>query len=305
MRHAVIDVGSNTIRLVVYEIENGEYEVILNDRDFSSIISYIENGALSDAGVTKIKTVLARMKQLCDGILCDDIHCFATASLRNMHNSVQLLRDIKNEIGIDIKVLSGNDEAYYDFRGLQSVIDAQNGIGFDLGGGSCQIFTFGDRKLELSQSFPIGCLKMYDKFVSGELPSNDEAKRMSAYVLECLKNVPAFKNSDYKTVYAMGGTARALAKLSMMLDNIEHQLNGYRIQSAHIGELRDMTVNAINEHNEKDLSRMLSKRINTIVPGMIIIETICDYIGAENIEIAVAGVREGYLHGCLLNSSEK
>lgn len=305
MRHAVIDVGSNTIRLVVYEIKNGKYEIIMNDRDFSSIISYIENGTLSDTGVLKIKNVLARMKQLCDNILCDDIHCFATASFRNMNNSTELLGDIKNDIGLDIKVLSGNDEAYYDFLGLMSVVDAQSGIGFDLGGGSCQIFTFENNKLALSQSFPIGCLKMYDKFVSGELPTAEEAENISAYVLECLKNVPTFKRSVHNTVYAMGGTARAAAKLSMMSDNIDDKLNGYRFKSTRIDELCNTVVNAINEHNEKDISRMLSKRINTVVPGMIVIKTICEYIGAEYIETVVAGVREGYLHGCLLTNNAK
>lgn len=299
MRQAVIDVGSNTIRTVVYEIDGKNYKTLLNERDFSSIISYIENEALSDEGVTKLKEVLTKMVTLCRLLECVKIHCFATASLRNVSNSEKVLSDIKKELDLDVEIIAGTDEAKYDFAGLKSAVDVKDGVGLDLGGGSCQVFSFENGKLNDCQSFPIGCLKLYDKFVEGIMPTPTEAKAIKAYVTECLKNAPELKKLGFDTVYAMGGSARAAAKLHRAFVGSEKPISGYELTINKMDELCGL-IDDMNLSGVRLIAKILPERVNTIVTGILALRTVCKYVGADKIQIVKAGVREGFLYENLL-----
>lgn len=299
MRQAVIDVGSNTIRTVVYEVDGSHYKAILNERDFSSIISYIDNETLSDLGMRKLTEVLEKMVSLCRLLECEKIHCFATASLRSINNSREVTAKIKEKLDIDIKIITGKDEAFYDFAGLKSVISVQNGVGLDLGGGSCQVFSFKDDELVSGQSFPIGCLKLHDKFIEGIMPTPTEIKSIKAYVTECLKNSPSLKKLGYETVYAMGGTARSAAKLHRAFIGSEQPISGYELTVTQMDELCGL-IEDINLSGVRLIAKILPERVNTIVPGILALRTVCKYVSAEKIQIVKAGVREGFLYKNIL-----
>lgn len=299
MRYSIIDIGSNTIRMVIYEITGGTYREILNERDFSGIISYIKDNELQPDGIEKLKTVLSKMVMLCKLLECNKIHCFATASLRNVCNSAAVITDMEKQLEIEIELLAGIDEAMYDFKGLKAVIDEPDGVGLDLGGGSCQLFYFENDEMQRCQSFPIGCLKVYEKFVGGIIPTHDEENAIRAYTMECLKNEASLKNLGHSYIYAMGGTARSAAKLHKAFIGSCARTDGYTLTAAQLEDLctivRDVSLSGV-----KMIAKVLPERTNTIVPGMLVLSTICDYVGADGIRIVKSGVREGYLHGCIL-----
>lgn len=299
MRYSIIDIGSNTIRMVIYEITGRSYREILNERDFSGIISYIKDDNLQRDGIDKLKSVLTKMVMLCKLLECNRIHCFATASLRNVQNAVLVIAELEKHLGIEIELLAGADEAMYDFKGLKAAIDESDGVGLDLGGGSCQLFHFENNEMLRCQSFPIGCLKVYEKFVSGIIPTHDEENAIRAYTMECLKNESGMKNLGYGCIYSMGGTARSAAKLHKAFTGSNARTDGYVLSTKQLDDLctivRDVSLSGV-----KMLAKVLPERTNTIVPGMIVLKTICDYVGADGIRIVKSGVREGYLHGCIL-----
>lgn len=299
MRQALIDVGSNTIRAVVYEIDGKNYKALLNERDFASIISYIENEILSQEGIDRLMTTLTKMVTLSRLLECEKIHCFATESLRNVRNSDEVLSGIKKELGIDVEIIAGIAEGRYDFAGLKSVIDDKDGVGLDLGGGSCQLFTFKNNTLKECRSFPIGCLKLHDKFVEGIMPTPTEIKRIKAYVTECLKNAPELKKVGFDTVYAMGGSARAAAKLHRALIGSEKPIAGYELTAMQMDELCGF-IDDVNLKGVRFIAKILPERVNTIVPGLLALRTVCKYAGADRIQVIKAGVREGFLYEKLL-----
>lgn len=282
MRHAVIDVGSNTVRTVIHEINAQEHTIIHNARDFIGIIGYIKNNFLSHEGMEILSASLERMADICSGFECDRIHCFATASLRNIENSSDVLDMIYRRSGINVKIISGKDEILYDLAGLLSAEDISDGTGLDLGGGSCQIFTFENKKLTDSVCLPVGSLRMYEKFSS----EHDIYTKVYEYVSELLSEHASFRGSSHKDIYAIGGTARIAEKVC-------GEING---GGADI-RLPDLDMILSPEHlahARSIVSRICPERADSLFTGCAVLKAVCEYVGAEKIRIVQAGVREGF-----------
>ena len=114
MKVGIVDIGSNTIRLVVYDVIDMTYKEILNQRSFAGIIEYVDDDRLSQTGMDKLVKTLSNIKELTYLVRCDKVFYFATASLRGLNNSIDLLTYIKKELDIDIDIITGEEEAYFD-----------------------------------------------------------------------------------------------------------------------------------------------------------------------------------------------
>lgn len=290
MRHAIIDVGSNTIRTVIHNIDKNNHTVIHNASIFAEIIKYIENNRLNTIGIKVLSDSLAEMAKICAEFECGQIHCFATASLRNIENSEQVLEHIRNTSGIDINIISGEDEILYDLAGLMSAENITDGIGLDLGGGSCQIFTFSNKLLKNSVSLPIGSLKMYDKF-AGMGDNKKILQSVSAYVYDLLSEYKEFKNTGFDKIYAIGGTARVAAKVYSELAGSECD---------NVISKENITLLLSDERVHDILAKLSPERKNSFFAGCVVLHTICEYTGAAYISAVQTGVREGFLYSVLL-----
>lgn len=155
MKVGIVDIGSNTIRLVVYDVIDMTYKEILNQRSFAGLIEYVDDDRLSQTGMDKLVKTLSNIKELTYLVRCDKVFYFATASLRGLSNSIDLLTYIKKELDIDIDIITGEEEAYFDYVSLKNSKITKTGLGIDLGGGSCQVFAFDGDDVEKSNSFRI------------------------------------------------------------------------------------------------------------------------------------------------------
>lgn len=298
-RYGIIDVGSNTIRTVVYEVEGRNYKELINEKDFSGIISYVKDGTLSEDGREKLIQVLTDMSTLCRLLGCKQTHCFATASLRNVENIDTLLGKIQEQANLQVHLISGEQEAAYDYAGLRSAVETHDGIGLDLGGGSCQIFHYQNDAVIHAVSLPIGCLRTHNEFVKGIMPTAKETKAIRGYVLEQLKTVPELRKLGYDTLYGMGGTARAGAKLHKAFVGKD---KGGLLTLEQIDDLCNL-VNDLELNGVRLIGQVLPERVTTILPGLLTLQTICKYVGAQQMQVVKAGVREGYLWENILNHS--
>jgi exopolyphosphatase/guanosine-5'-triphosphate,3'-diphosphate pyrophosphatase len=171
-----------------------------------------------------------------------------------------------------------------------SVVESQSGIGLDLGGGSCQIFTFENKKLKESISLPIGSLKMYEKFAK----ENNIESAVYEYTSNMLSCHSEFHNVGGSVIYAIGGTARCAEKVCAHLENSKK--NGYI-------SLEDIDALLLEENREKarEIIKALSpERIDSLFSGCAVLSAICRYTGTRGIQIVEAGVREGFLYSVLL-----
>jgi len=296
MLFAIIDVGSNTIRTVVHDIENQTHREVHNARDFARIISYIETGGnrLSCEGIKRLCAGISKMAGICRRQGCENknIHCFATASLRNLVNIEEILSSVKKASGIDIEIISGEKEVYYDLIGLMSAVDEDSGIGLDLGGGSCQIFTFKNRETGESISLPTGSLRMYENYKNAENITGEVYNK----VTELLKGYNAFKG--YDKIYAIGGTARTA-------DAICVKMSASVKKGIVTSENLSMILKADNKDKVREIVMKLNpERADSLFAGCAVLKAICDFVGADGISIVKAGVREGYLYSVLLGKKE-
>lgn len=291
MRRAVIDVGSNTIRTVIYDVKPPGFQIIHNERDFAGIIGYIKDNSLTSEGAERLAASLEKTARVCRRLCCDDISCFATASLRNINNGEEAVEEIFLKSGVRIKIISGEEEILYDLAGLLSAVDISDGIGLDLGGGSCQIFTFKDRKLLSSVSLPIGSLRLYEKF-SGK---SDIASCAEEYAARLLSDYGEFRSVGFDEVYAIGGTARVAAKVcAELMGGGDKTIRARDIDALLSPDTRPLA--------EEIIKKISPERINSLFTGCAALRAVCRYTGAEIIRVVRAGVREGFLYSVILQN---
>lgn len=294
MKYGVIDIGSNTMRTVVFEVEGENYKVLVNEKEFAEILSYVEDQALSQEGVERLCMVLERMHQLCRQTRCDVISAFATASLRGLSNQKYVVDEVYDRLGLEIILLDGCEESYYDYIGLKNAIEVKTACGFDLGGGSGQIFYFEDDRLQHSNSYPIGTLAMYNKFVKGLFPNSKERNKIANFVHKHLATGPELDRYDQEVLYGMGGTARALAKVHKSLLGQDKKNGHYRVSFDEIQEMNAM-LQGLGLGGIKLLNRIIPERLVTFYPGLITISQLMQHTGAKELRIVRNGVREGFL----------
>lgn len=275
----IIDIGSNTVRLVMYD----KGKQLSNKGLNSEIIKDTKNGVLSEEGIEKLCSQLNVLKEEAGE---NKVYAFATYAVRVLKNKEEVKNIVFEKTNIDIDILSGEKEAEYDFIGLKSTLQkGESGIGADLGGGSCQIMYFENGNITFSHSYPIGCRRIKNKFVSGNFPTEDETKNIERYIKEQLKDA---ENKSVKKIYMMGGTAKTTVKLYSFLNGNE---NIDIIKKEKIKNLIDF----IKETPPEVIKKILKNRYDNIVAGLIIMEQIAEKTGAEEIHIKKCGVRDGYL----------
>jgi len=281
--YALIDIGSNTIRLVIYDEKNNLNEVY-NQADYSGLISYVQNGEISEEGIDRLVKVLNFMKIISVQHECDKLYAFATASLRDVADKDSLIETVFKKTGITIDILSGMEEAMFDYKAISQKFSISTGAAFDLGGGSCQLMYFEHGALPECKSMPIGALRMYNKHVSNTLPDNDERKSISSEVRKNLSDFALLKNSPHLPLYAMGGAACTLTSM-------HQKLTGKTKYEFSVSELNELC-----ELNENIISKLAPKRLTTIIPAIITIIEICKYIGCDKVYTTTIGVRDGVLN---------
>lgn len=295
MKIAVIDCGSNTIKLAIYKIEqDNTFKILHTKKTYLGIIQYIQNNVLNNQGFEKLLETLSSMLAFSKKNGCEHVYAFATASLRNIGNLGTILCAIKEQLDLEIEIVSGNKEIIYDFMGLKLDVQAQQGFACDLGGGSAQIFAFQGSDIVQGISLPIGCLKMYGKFVSGILPKKGEMNAIYAEVKRQIKPYYFIRTNNCSTLYLMGGIGKAIARIHKNLSQNDLKIDQYKIKATEIPILMNTILN-FNGEGATLLNKLLPERSHLVIPGMIVLDTIIQLANVDEIIILKYGVREGFL----------
>lgn len=291
MNYTIIDLGSNTVRLCVYEYENGTINTIINQKETAGLAGYVVKGALSPEGIAKACEVLQDFVKLGEKLTPpENIHILATASLRNISNREDAVAAIFAATQVRPKVLSGEEEALLDFIGISHRTSCQEGIVIDIGGGSTELVLFEKGAPTRLCSMPIGCLNLYRTHVKDIFPDKQEIKAIKKTVQAHLQATGLEKNCPI--MIGTGGTLRASSKLSQKL-------------FAPSGQAASLSADTISDlyHRMKQpdralldtMGKVVPERLQTIMPGLILLRQAIKHFGASTIHISAYGVREGYL----------
>lgn len=298
MIYGVIDIGSNTIRLSVFKVIDNKIKNLFNEKEQASLRSYVSDGKVSEKGIKRLIGVLKEFKFLIDNFAdIDEVHPFATSTIRDATNRVEILERVKNEVGFDIEILSGEEEARLSFVGASASLDVSRGVLTDIGGGSSEIVIIGQGKVLKSTSLKIGSLSAFGDFVSKLFVTKDEKKLIEEEVKKQFEKRKMYKE-DHELLCAVGGSARA----SLKLYNEYFDIDTSNI-SMESDKLNKLIKEVIDMEDRKALNLILSvkgDRIHTLTPGMIILNTIAKYFSIDKINVSQTGVREGYVYDKLI-----
>ena len=142
----------------------------------TGLAGYVTDGQLSSQGVKKLIKTLNSFKKTAQAFQIKKMYYFATASLRNIDNSKEVLKKVKKETGICIELISGEEEGYLDYYAVSQEMHLEKGILIDVGGGSSELVGFRNGKVLGNKSLPIGSLSLYRQYVHGILPTLEERK---------------------------------------------------------------------------------------------------------------------------------
>ena len=302
MKQAVIDIGSNTIRLVVYRCVGKKIFQLLNTKNYASLISYHKNGIMTPAGVEIATNVVTEQVEVATVLGVKKIDVIATASLRNISNNEEIINKIFEKTRLLTRLLTGKQEAYFGLMGMLSAYDTNNGICVDLGGGSFEITQYENRLCINSISIDGGCLSLYEEFVSGLLPTSIELSNLKKSVNKKLKEIPWINKAEPQDFYIIGGTGRALARLHRGLSASTQDINGYCLKVEEISETVD-TICQMGLGGVKYLNRVLPERLTTALPGITVLSCIAKRCNAKKATISKYGLREGYITSEILEHS--
>ena len=148
-RIAIIDIGSNSARLVISHMyKSGAYNMVYNQKEALRLSQKVnEKGILTEAAFTSTVETMKSFAYMCKIYHADTIIAVATAAIRNATNGQELVDLVTRETGIKLQIISGKEEAYYSYLGVINTLDVANGIIFDLGGGSTELIYFKNRRI--------------------------------------------------------------------------------------------------------------------------------------------------------------
>ena len=251
---------------------------------------------MNEHGIQKLINTLKEFKNLISNF--EDIsktYAIATASIRNSCNRREIIERVRTEVGIDIELISGEEEAKLSFLG--SGIDSQSGILTDIGGGSSEIVVFEQGKVVKTSSLNIGSLVAFDNFARGLFITKDEKKLLE----DDIKLMIASNNLNrvqHDLVCAVGGSARACLKLYN--EYYDKEAGNVIITMDGLKNLINTLINMENRAKMKLILKVKADRIHTLIPGMIILYRIAKYFYADIIRVSMTGIREGFVYSKIL-----
>ena len=203
---AVIDIGSNSIRLVVYERHARTPTVLFNEKVLAGLGRGVgATGRLSDAATEQAERALVRFRRLCDQIGVGDLHILATAATRDADNGQQFLDAVETICRTPVRLLSGRDEARLAALGIVSGIWRPDGIVGDLGGGSLELVELKHDEIGRGQTLPLGGIRLQEE-------ADGKTAKAQKIAEQALDNFDSLPIGSRKTFYAVGGTWRSLAR---------------------------------------------------------------------------------------------
>ncbi len=287
-RTAIVDIGSNSIRLVVYQGPARVPAVLFNEKVMAGLGKELSTtGAIAEDSMELAVRGLKRFHRLCTDMEVDSIMSFATAAVRDASNGNDLLR-AANEIGYDVDVLQGEEEAELAALGVISGILGATGIVGDLGGGSLELAMIDQGKVLDRYSFPLGVFRIADMRAQNTGSLKSQIRKM-------LRKTGWEKQAQQLPFYLVGGSWRSLARLDMFDSNYPLPvIHNYEMQPRRAKRLVSRLAQ-MNKDKLKGVPGLSTSRIPTLNDAAWLLSMLTRYLNSSKMVVSAYGVREGLL----------
>ena len=291
---AVIDIGSGSARAVVVQVNSGGVEILAQERLALNLMSHVdEHGALDDEGVDGTLDAIEDFVEVCRGYGVTTLHAVGTEALRASRNAKHIAKEAHRRYGVNLHVISGYEEAGYCFIGAVQGLPVTHGLLADLGGGSMEVVSFADRRMEDRDTFPLGSLRISNAFRLADRPSAEDMASAHDYAMQLLSEswLPALTPDDI--LVGSGGSFRLLCKLDRQRRPYPMRtLHGYRMDADGLSRLVDELASCDLEERAL-IPGMNPERTHSIVGGAVVAQALLQHTGAGSVMLSGQGLREG------------
>ncbi|MHC6150995.1 exopolyphosphatase [Bradyrhizobium elkanii] len=291
---AVIDIGSNSVRLVVYEAMARSLITIFNEKALCGLGREVQStGLLATDAVNKALTALRRFRALCKIQQAGRVYAIATAACRDAKNGPDFIAKAERICGAKIEILTGPREAKLSALGVVSGVHNPNGIVGDLGGGSLELIDVKGNRVRSGVTLPLGSLALQDL-------SNKSLKRAERIVKNELLGVAQLKTGRGRTFYAVGGTWRALARIHIIQSGYPLKvMHGYSIPAADALDFAQRLRRLAATNMLANIESVADARRPLLAYAALVLEYIIRVAQPKTIVFSTFGVREGLLYEML------
>jgi exopolyphosphatase / guanosine-5'-triphosphate,3'-diphosphate pyrophosphatase len=307
---AVIDLGSNSWRLVVFTYARGAWWK-LTDELYETVrigAGLAASGKLSDEAMQRGLETLAVFERFCraNRIAPDDVHVVATSAIRDADNGAPFLAEAQSSTGLTIEILSAEDEARFGYVAAVNTTTLTDGVVLDLGGGSMQLIHVVDRHAREMVSFPLGAVRITEEFLPGSgSAKKKELARVRTHVKKTLAELDWLASAGERLV-GIGGAVRNLASAAQETQGgaIDLGVQGFVIVPAEMSELVQRLA-ALPSEERGSVPGIKPGRGDIILASAVVLNTVLGLGDFNGIEVTEAGLREGvFLARTLLDESD-
>ncbi len=295
---AIIDLGSNSVRLVLFEIrQDGAFRIVNEVKDTVRLSENMsEDMLLKPEAIIRTVRTIKLFKKLCDTSGVTNILAVATAAVRAAKNQAAFLSLLEKETGIRFEVISGKKEAELGYLGVSCTMMIDSGFTVDIGGASTEITRYIGRKQVDAVSLPYGAVNLTEMFLKGENDSMRGLERLETFLAQKLASIPWLQAGTALPLIGVGGTIRNICK-------IDRVNKGYSLDITHQYQMNQTDVliiyNDIKSKSYEELCSMpgVSKDRADILPaGVCAVNKLLEVLGTDRFIISGSGIREGIFY---------
>ena len=287
--------GSNSFRLVVFGYEPGLYW-----KEVDEIREAVRVGAGADDDGTLRPEPMERavgtavlFSRFCAAANIEDVTAVATSAIRDAPNGPDLLARVRDEAGLEARVLSEQDEARYGYLAIANSTTVEDGYGIDIGGGSVQIMKLEKRRLAAAGSWRLGAVRASERFLPGDESGGKALKALRKHVREVLDGESWIEPGDPSRAAGIGGTIRNLASAAQKRAGLpQTDAEGFALTREALGELIEKLAD-LPAAKRGGVPGIKPDRADVILGGAVVLDELMERCGADAVEATGAGLREG------------
>jgi exopolyphosphatase / guanosine-5'-triphosphate,3'-diphosphate pyrophosphatase len=304
-RLAVIDLGSNSFRLVVFSHTDAWWKRTDEIYEPVRVGEHQEaDGPLQPEPMERALETIELFAHFCRATGIERVRPLATSAIRQASNRKAFLRAAHKRSGLEVDVLSGEEEARYGYLAVVNSTTLTDGVALDLGGGSMQLTRVIDRRARDAQSWRLGAVVTTERFLPTDRVKPKQLKALREHVRTELQSAPWLAKAP-RNLAGIGGTVRNLAGTVMMAENLpSFGVQGFMLRREALDALVE-TLAALTPAERRRVPGVKPERADLILAGAVVVQTVMDVGGFDELEVTEEGLREGVLFEELLADQDE
>jgi exopolyphosphatase / guanosine-5'-triphosphate,3'-diphosphate pyrophosphatase len=300
MKIAAIDVGTNSFHLIVVQIsEDGSFQIIERAREMVRLGDRtLVEGVIPPESFDKAAEALRRMKQIAERHRCDEVLAYATSAVREAHNGGAFARAMRDETGISLHVIRGDEEGRLIYLGARQRLNIKGRyLIADIGGGSVEIVLADQKEIYFVASVKLGVLRLSQVAVNSDPISAEDRARLLERLHHTLDGIAAeVRGMGFSQFVLTSGTAHSLAQLASMRETNQSisVIHGAKLSFNSLYTLeRELCL--LPREKRAQFAGLDPKRLDTIVPGAILLKTLYELFAVDDAILCETALREGMI----------